>query len=262
MEITINQGAFFRKLITAIRDLTTEAEFKFDATGLVVRTMDSSHVCMIDISLDATFFGSWNVQNCIKLGIDLDNLNNILKVSSINSDIRMYYVTDADILQLNINEGRKNIEFQMKLKQNSYDTINIDEYTHDFIVNLNTDEFKKTIKDLSAFGDRCTITVNENKGIIFNVIGDAGNGKIEILDPETENPGNVEDDIKLTFSLKYLTMFSKTNLGDSLSLKFSRQVPFCCEYVINDNSVCRFWLAQLLDDNEPTGDGDEPEETD
>ena len=246
MELTINDGVFFRKLVTSVKDLTNLTEFTFDSeNGMTVQAMDIAHICMIDISLPPDFFETFNIdESPLKLGINFENLNNILKLSGKNSNINLVYQADhTDKLFINITEKkRKNIEFEMKLVVVEQDSIVVPELIHDLIVYLDTDEFQKTIKDMSCFGENCTISVTQDD-VTFSVSGEAGTGKVTISDAEIETTNEEIDGIKLTFSTKYLAEFAKANLSGQVALKLSNTVPFCCEYQLEFGHV-KFYLGQ------------------
>ena len=150
MDIVINDGSFFRKLVSSVKDLTNLTEFTFNANGISVQAMDIARVCMIDILLPPNFFETWEIEEPVKLGINFENFSNILKLSSKTSDISISYKsTKQDKLLLNISETKdKKIEFEMTLQNVQQDTVEVPEITHDIIVYLDTTEFQKTMKDM------------------------------------------------------------------------------------------------------------------
>jgi proliferating cell nuclear antigen len=242
MDIVINDGSFFRKLVSCIKELTNLTEFTFDQRGISVQAMDDAHVCLIDILLPADSFEKFVVSRPINLGFNFENFNNILKLSK-NSSIGISYKEGNDKILINVSEHiHKKIEFEMTLTDIVQEGVQINELEHQFKVYIDTDEFQKSIKDLSAFGDKCTIIVNADS-ITFKVTGKAGTGKICIDDAEIELDDET-DEIKQTFATKYLALFAKANLSDQVSLKFSKTTPFCCEYTVDDGHVC-FYLGQI-----------------
>ena len=244
MDITINDGIFFRKLVSSIKELTNMTEFTFDQRGISVQAMDIARVCLIDVLLPKQTFEKYIVPKPVKLGFNFENLNNILKLSK-NSSIRINYKADSDKILLNVSEHiHKKIEFEMNLVSIEEEAVQVTEIQHEFIVFLDTDEFQKSIKDLAAFGDKCTIAVTKND-ITFITEGEAGTGKISIDDVEIDINGADEPHISLTFNTKYLVMFAKANLSDQVTLKLSATQPFCCEYTLDEGFV-RFYLGHII----------------
>jgi len=247
MEIVINDGQLFRKIVSCIKDLTNVSEFTFDQKGISIQAIDLAHICLIDGLLHVSSFEKMKFQNPdipIKLGFNFENLNNILKLSKTQT-IGITYTKESDKMQFNLSENiKKKINFEMTLTEVEQEPLEVTELTHSFIVYLSTEEFQRSMKDLSAFGDTCNIIVT-NDNITFIVTGEAGTGKICMDDVEIENIDDTKE-IKIAFKIKYLSMFAKANLADEVVLKFSNVSPFCCEYKLDDSHL-RFYLAQIMD---------------
>ena len=62
--------------------------------------------------------------------------------------------------------------------------------------------------------------------------------------PEQNVSIELTEPVALTFSLKYLINFCKaSNLGTSVKLCLSNEVPLLVEYELASNSYLRFYLA-------------------
>jgi len=59
----------------------------------------------------------------------------------------------------------------------------------------------------------------------------------------------LEDDVSLTFALRYLNSFAKaTPLSSTVSLKMSPDVPLVVEYAIEELGHIRYYLAPKIDE--------------
>jgi len=69
-----------------------------------------------------------------------------------------------------------------------------------------------------------------------------------------------EDEVSLTFALRYPNFFAKaTPLSGSVILKMSPEVPLVTEYKIGENGSLghiRFYLAPKIDEEEGGGGGE------
>jgi len=244
MEIFIKDGLFFRKIIAAIRELSQSAEFKFTTRGIMVQCMDMSHICVIDIYQPIDI----NLTDPISLGIDLTHFNDILKLSK-NSAVLLKWTQNHDKLHINVSESNKLIEFDMNLKDKiEQDKVEITELQYDFYVFINTQEFQKCMKDLSTFGDRCTILINTN--VTFIVTGAAGTVRITLDDADIES--EPESEIRLTFNMKYLILFAKAGITEQIVLKLGSGTPLCCEYNFENNGFVKFFLGPMAEFEEDT----------
>jgi proliferating cell nuclear antigen len=243
MDIIINDGVYFRKLVSSIKELTNSTEFLFNEKGISVQAMDIAHICVIDVLIPKETCDKYIIKKPIRLGFNFDNLNNILKLSK-TSAIKITYEEGSDKILFNVSDNiHKKIEFEMTLMNVEQDLVEITELEYGITVYLETSEFQKSIKDLASFGDKCTIFTTPDD-IIFKVSGEAGTGKISIDDAEIEFNDTDKKEISLTFATKYLAIFAKANLSNEVTLKFSDTNPFCCEYTLDHGHV-KFFLGQI-----------------
>lgn len=246
MDICINDGVFFRKLVSSIKELSSSAEFIFDDRGISIQCMDASHICIIDALISTEAMDNYVINGKYKLGINFENFNNILKLSK-NSSVILKFIDGTDKLSIDISENKsKKINFDMLLTNIEVEMLEIPEIFYQFSVFMETSVFAKSVKDLAVFGTRCTITITDET-LTFSVTGEAGTGHICITDAKITKTGSDIENIKMIFNIKYLIMFAKADLSDNMYLKFSPEYPFCCEYIL-DNASVNFYVAQITDD--------------
>ena len=68
-----------KKMLDAIKDLVTDANFEYLDDGICVQTMETSQVCMIPFFLDRMGFDMYNFDEDVKLGVILNNMSKMLK---------------------------------------------------------------------------------------------------------------------------------------------------------------------------------------
>jgi proliferating cell nuclear antigen len=70
-------------------------------------------------------------------------------------------------------------------------------------------------------------------------------------DEEDQIQIKLEEEVSLTFALRYLNYFAKaTPLSTQVSLKMSPDVPLVVEYGIEDMGQIRFYLAPKIEEDE------------
>jgi len=69
MEGRLRNGEVLAKIIAAISDLVTDANFDCREQGLSLQAMDSSHVSLVSMLLRAEGFEPWNCEQSCQLGI-------------------------------------------------------------------------------------------------------------------------------------------------------------------------------------------------
>ena len=85
-EARIVQGALLKKLIEAVKDLVTEANFDCSAAGITLQAMDSSHVSLVAMQLKAEGFDHYRCDRDVSIGMNMASLSKILKCAN-NDDI-------------------------------------------------------------------------------------------------------------------------------------------------------------------------------
>lgn len=255
MNIIIKDADVFRKIINCLKDLITDSgQFIFDYRGISMQSIDTSKVVLIDILLDQEAFDKYEVEpdpnsetKDVRLAFNFENFSNILKLSK-STKIGIIHKLGDDKVILKLNEhNTKKIQFNMALSETDKEEREVPDMEYPVKVYIDSTEFQKTIKDLSSFGKRCTISVVGNE-ITFSVKGDAGSGEVCITDAEIEySDTSDEEEFSADFNIKYLHFFAKAGLSNEITLKFGKGVPFCFECQLDYGHV-RFFLQQMLED--------------
>ena len=93
-EARLTHGNLLKKVLEAIKDLVTEANFECSSTGIQLQAMDSSHVSLVALLLRAEGFEPYRCDRAIQLGINMASMSKILKCSD-NNDIITLKAEDA-----------------------------------------------------------------------------------------------------------------------------------------------------------------------
>ena len=71
-EARLVQGSLFKKVLDAIKDLVTEANWDCSAKGMSMQAMDSAHVSLCFIDLDAAGFDPYRCDRNLTLGLNIN----------------------------------------------------------------------------------------------------------------------------------------------------------------------------------------------
>lgn len=86
LELRLVQGSLLKKVLEAIKDLVTDANFDCSATGFSLQAMDSSHVALVALLLRSEGFEHYRCDRNISMGMNLNNMSKMLKCAG-NDDI-------------------------------------------------------------------------------------------------------------------------------------------------------------------------------
>ena len=85
-EARLVQGGLLKKVLEAIKDLVTDANFDCSPTGFSLQAMDSSHVSLVAMQLRSDGFEHYRCDRNLNMGMNLTSMAKMLKCAN-NDDI-------------------------------------------------------------------------------------------------------------------------------------------------------------------------------
>ncbi|KAL1915651.1 uncharacterized protein VTP21DRAFT_6410 [Calcarisporiella thermophila] len=257
-EARIQQATLIKKVLEAIRELVTECNLDCSETGIALQAMDSTHVALVVLLLRADGFDPYRCDRNLPLGVNLQNLNKILKCAD-NDDILTIRADDTGDHLTVVFENKDNekvSEYQLKLMDIDGEHLGIPETEYDAVVRLSSAEFQRICRDLSNVSESVRIDVSK-EGVKFVAEGEIGNGTVTLkqsssVDKDDEESTEIDltQSVSLSFSLKYLGNFTKaTPLSTRVSLSMASETPLLVEYQMSNLGYIRFYLAPKLEEN-------------
>ena len=89
-EARLIQGSLLKKVLEAIKDLVTDANFDCSVQGFALQAMDSSHVSLVSLLLRADGFDHYRCDRGLSMGMNLSNFAKMLKVRTLQSLPRLH----------------------------------------------------------------------------------------------------------------------------------------------------------------------------
>lgn len=247
------------QVLEATRELITEANFEVSSAGISLQAMDSSHVSLVGLNLRADGFEHFRCDRSFSMGMNLNNMNKMLKCANNDDVITMRAEDGADVVTFLFESpnGDRVSEFELKLMDITTENLGIPDTEYSANVRMSSAEFARICKDLSSIGDTVEISVIKD-GIKFATAGDIGAANIicrqDASVDRSEDEKTVIDmtePVDLTFALRYLISFTKaTSLSPAVIIKLSRELPIVVEYRITDMGHVRYYLAPKIDEEE------------
>jgi proliferating cell nuclear antigen len=81
-EAKLQQAGLLKKILEAVKDLVTDANFDCSSSGISLQAMDSSHVSLVSLLLRADGFDQFRADKNVSLGINLGAMSKILKCAN------------------------------------------------------------------------------------------------------------------------------------------------------------------------------------
>ncbi|KAF8056640.1 proliferating cell nuclear antigen, N-terminal domain-containing protein [Lyophyllum atratum] len=192
LEAKLSEAGTLKKLLDAIKELVTDANFDCNEEGITLQAMDNSHVALVAVLLEATGFKRYRCDRPMPLGVNLTSLTKVLKCAKDDDECTIKAADEADVLNL-VYEAKSSdriAEYDMKLMDIDSDTLGIPDTEYDARVTMPSAEFTRIVRDLSLLGESVRIEVSK-EGVRFASDGEAANGSVLLRPSDSAAIGKV-----------------------------------------------------------------------
>jgi proliferating cell nuclear antigen len=250
LEIKTVQASAFKILIEALKELLTDTDIEFDETGMKIIAMDSSHIVLVHLKLEAQNFESYFCKNKIVIGVNMLNLHKLIKTINSNDSLTLFIdESDRNHLGIKIENGEKNTRTLYRLNLLDIDSQPITVSPTDFnsVITLPSGDFQKICRDMNNLSQFVDIRNVANQ-LIFACKGDFCSQETVIADNESGSHSiqtkDMNEIVQGVFKLKYLVLFTKcTNLCNTVELYLKNDYPLIIMYSVASLGYIRLCLA-------------------
>ena len=265
LEIKTVQAVAFKVLVEALKELLTDTSVEFDETGMKILAMDTSHVVLMHLKLEASKFEMYHCEGRISVGINMLNLHKLIKTINNNNTLSLFIDReDVNHLGIKIENSEKNSRttYKLNLLDLDHQNICVDPTAFTEVVTLPSTDFQKICRDMNNLADFMEIRSIQNQ-LIFSckgdfcsqetVVCDSGSGNaIATVGPDGSaalasagGSGSCSNEIvQGVFSIKHLVLFTKcTNLCSTMELYLKNDYPLIIRYDVSSLGSIRLALA-------------------
>src|SRR5579875_299339 len=224
----------WKSVSQAIATLIDEATFVATPDGLNLRAMDPSHIALVDLKWPSSAFDKYSCDTNYNLTVRVEDLLKVFRRAD-----------SKDRVELNLTE-ENTLEF--KLVNAQYSQTPLPKVTFTVTSKIGAALVKQVFEDIKTISDHVSIKAETDK-LVFS--GKSEVGKVSVV-VDKKNPELKELNIKepgdATYSLEYLSNFTKSIYGDTLTIQFSSKMPIKLEYPLSGKGgVVQFFLAPRVD---------------
>jgi proliferating cell nuclear antigen len=216
-------------IIDVTSPLVNEVKFNINSKGIFLRAVDPAHVAMIDLNINNKAFEEYKADD-IELGIDMDKLASIMRLSN-----------TGDIVSLNFDEKANRLIVQIGNLVRKMSLIDTAGMPDPKMPNLNlpakaiikASEINRGVKASEAVSDHLAIKVNKDNFELF-AEGDTDTVNLKLpkdLLVELKSDNNY----KSLFSIDYFSNMIKPVKGDdNITIYLGNDNPIKLEFDIAD----------------------------
>ena len=262
LEIKTVQAVAFKVLIEALKELLTDTSVEFDETGMKILAMDSSHVVLVHLKLEASKFEVYHCEGRISVGINMLNLHKLIKTINNTNTLSLYIDRDdVNHLGIKIENSEKNSRttYKLNLLELDHQEISVDPTAFSEVVTLPSCDFQKICRDMHNLAEYMEIRSIQNQ-LVFSCKGDFCSQETIICDSGGASSSSASasasaavvassspqsgEIVQGVFSIKHLVLFTKcTNLCSTMELYLKNDYPLIIRYDVSSLGSIRLALA-------------------
>lgn len=236
----------WRYLVSAISKVIDEGVFVVsESEGLRFRSMDPSHVIMLDMRFPRDVFEEFNVEGERNIGVNFEDLAKILRRAK--KEDRLILEADEATFKVTL-QGRGLRSFSLPILDITAESIPEPQLEYKAVVKVMSDVYRDTVKDVELVGDVIRFYASPDE---FRVLSSSEFGEAEII--YTRESGtiidmNVEDTQQASYTLEYFSdLSSATRVADTVTIKFSTDMPVEVVHELPQGATFSFLVAPRVE---------------
>lgn len=233
-----------RILFESLKNILSDVNFKADASGLKLTTIDGTQNAIVNLFLVNEKFEEYICTNPVNIGINLLSVFKILKGIKHTDTISftIYESEDSNMYIESQNSDKKStITSKIKLLDMDEKIYNIPDIEFDSYITMPSSDFQTYISDLANVSSEIEFRSNINN-LSLKSTGDFAEQTIKIN--ETNNEISNSDEQYGIYNIKYIQLFTKsTNLCGTVEIYLKTGFPLTILYNVANLGQIKYCLA-------------------
>ncbi len=241
MRLKLETPKLFADAIAIINELVTEVKIKINKDGLSITALDPASVALVDLHIPAKFFSEFDINGEEIIGVNLDDLKQVLKRLSKSSSL-VIEKTD-NLLHLKASDTGKR-SFALALINVEAEEKKLPEFDFTSVIEMNADMLSEAIDDAAIVADSCSFETSDT-AFIIEARGSLNKMRAEFSDEVSLLKAGND---KAKYSIEYLQKFMKaTKIADKVRISFKTDHPLSLKFE-QDGFALVFVLAPRMEE--------------
>ena len=245
MKLTLADAKYFKESMSIISDLVVEVNLKVTPDWIEMVAMDPANVAMVVFKLMGSTFTEYDVKEPVTLGVNLNNLKQVLKRAKANDQITLE--TEANKLKVTF-KGTSKRTFQLPLLPPEESDKKEPDLKFKATINTDSSILNDAIEDADIVAE--SVSFLAEKGA-FAVQAAGDNNKLNIdIDAGKGTEIEASEKSKAKYSIEYLKkMISGSKLSGKVKIQFAKDYPLRLEYMEKGAVQLVFILAPRVEND-------------
>jgi len=246
----------WKSISSAILTVVDEAHFEASSEGLHFRSMDPSHVALIDVSCPAVAFDNYECSTPIKFGFKVNDLVKTLKRAGGNESIELTLIDSMlNIKTTDGGGGKYTRNYKLKLIESPSGTSTpVPRLTYDCKMVMAPSILDRILSDTAVVSDKVTIESTKDKQAIFSTNSESEEAQVVIDEKsniENLNEISVDTPCKASFSTEFILRLVKAMSSSSctnVTAEYGSKKPIKLTFALPNAVRIEFFMAPRFED--------------
>ncbi len=238
----ISDVELLRNVFSTIGEIVDEVVLKVNKDGISLRAADRAMVAAVDLKLSSKAFDSFEVDEPLNLGINLENLISVLKRASAKDKITLNLKDSQLEVKLENSSKRRFVLPLLEITQEELPQI--EQLEFQTRAEVNGEVLESGIEDADIISDAVLFKATPS-AFILKAEGDVTQSELTL---EKENEGLISleasEEITARYPLDYLKkMIKARKISDVIKIEFGKDFPLKLTFQAGDKCTLSFVLA-------------------
>lgn len=221
-----------------VEDLT----IGIDNECLFFRTMDPSHVCLVDLVLPNTCFEKWEVKSTGSFAVRTKEIYKLFKTLDKKDSVTLKL--DDNLLYVSTRSTSSSI----RLLEVSSTDCPLPKISYNALIGIELKSFKNAIKRISLVSEYVNLKALNRNIFVVSGKGDQGESKLTFERGQQELPElEVKEISESTYSIEYISQFLKHVTSSFVTIEYSQRMPLRLEAKPMNGSRVYFYLTPRVE---------------
>ena len=246
-------GKILKAIVETLAGVADETKIAINSEEFVVKAMDGSRICLLKLSIKKEDFDTYECSGDCEIGINLSDLDKILKRSSASDSIELTFNEEEQKIKVKMQrEGStKTRTFSLNLLDQDIEEVpmgNLLKIDYESKWTMPLQVLIEAIKDAEIYSEILNARATEGQGLAFTSAGQIGEMEYDLpLDSLAES------DLKGTnagvYSLKFLKAIARiAPITEKLEMLLKTDYPLRMTFNLFEGGELIYFLAPRVDE--------------
>jgi proliferating cell nuclear antigen len=255
LKLKLENSKILKDLIESLSGIIDETEIKVKDDAFIIRAMDPSRIALLEFKMEKEHFDEWENGDTHKLGLNLDDLNKILKRSRSGDSLEIHHEKGGHkvkiIMEKNGNTRKRTFTLALldiDIEEIPMDNLLAIEYPSDFVID--PDFIVEAMKDAEIYSEIMNFKAKEGEGLVFESSGQIGELIYELM-PDDLIESDLKGEALGSYSINFLKSILKlSGITEKLSIALKTDHPIKMVFWILEGGQLNYFLAPRVEESD------------